>query len=97
MVKARCSTGYTVTEYFGSFGLKESVDFQIPSMDADKSFGFQLRNDEKIAADKTVYVQIAVLYTNAYAERRIRVFNTAYQVTTSLNTYFKACIAESYV
>ena len=40
MVKARVSTGFTVTEYFGGFGLKEAVDFQLSSIDADKSFGF---------------------------------------------------------
>lgn len=39
-VKARCSTGYTVTEYFGSFGSRDSVDFELSSIDADKSFGF---------------------------------------------------------
>lgn len=78
MVKARCSTGFTVTEYFGGFGVKEAVDFQLSSIDADKSFCFALRNDEKFAENKTVHVQIAVLYTNVYGERRIRVFNTAY-------------------
>ena len=27
MVKARCSKGFSVTKYFGSFGVRESVDF----------------------------------------------------------------------
>jgi hypothetical protein len=46
MIKARCSTGFSVVEYFGSFGYKEAVDFSLPSIDADKSFGIALRNDE---------------------------------------------------
>jgi protein transport protein SEC24 len=77
-VKARCSEGFSVTEYFGSFGLKEAVDFQLSSIDADKTFCFQLRNDRTITEDSTVYVQVAMLYTTLYGERRIRVFNTAY-------------------
>jgi protein transport protein SEC24 len=44
-IKARCSTGFTVTQYFGSFGLHESVDFHLSSIHSDKSFGFTLRND----------------------------------------------------
>ena len=46
-IKARCSTGLTVTDYFGSFGFKEAVDFKLSSIDADKSFCFSLRNDSK--------------------------------------------------
>ena len=26
-IKVRCSTGFTVTEYFGSFGRREAIDF----------------------------------------------------------------------
>lgn len=50
MIKARCSKGMSVTEYFGGFGL-ESVEFQLAALDADKTFGFTLRNDEKIPED----------------------------------------------
>jgi len=39
-VRVRASTGLTVTEYFGGFGLREAVDFQLSSIDADKSFCF---------------------------------------------------------
>ena len=56
MVKARCSTGFSVTEYFGGFGLREASEFKLSSIDADKSFGFLLRNDDKFAEDKTVHV-----------------------------------------
>ncbi len=51
MIKARCSKGMSVTEYFGGFGLRESVELQLASLDADKTFGFTLRNDEKIPED----------------------------------------------
>lgn len=40
MIKARTSTGISVTEYHGSFGLKEASDFEIASIDADKTVSF---------------------------------------------------------
>ena len=50
-IKARASTGLTVTEYFGSFGFKEIADFALAAIDCDKSVGFAVRNDEKLKED----------------------------------------------
>jgi protein transport protein SEC24 len=50
-IKARVSTGLTVTEYFGSFGFKEVADFELSAFDCDKSLGFIIRNDEKLKED----------------------------------------------
>lgn len=44
-IRARCSKGFSVTEYFGGFGLRNSVELHLSSIDADKTFGFKLRND----------------------------------------------------
>lgn len=52
-IKARTSTGLTVTEYFGSFGFKEAADFELASFDSDKTIGFVIRNDEKLKEDPT--------------------------------------------
>lgn len=95
-IKVRASTGFTVTEYFGGFGLREAVDFKLSSIDSDKTFCFQLRNDSKFESNRTVYVQIAMLYTTVIGERRIRIFNMAFSVTESLNTYFKQTHAENF-
>ena len=48
VIKARTSTGYSITEYFGGFNFKESVDFELAALDADKTISFILRNDEKM-------------------------------------------------
>lgn len=76
-IRARCSEGFTVTHYFGGFGKKEAIDFEISSIDGDKTFCFELRNDRTVEVKETVHVQIAVLFTNIYGERRVRVFNIA--------------------
>lgn len=40
MIKARTSTGITVTEYLGSFGHKEQADFELAAIDSDKTISF---------------------------------------------------------
>jgi hypothetical protein len=47
IVKARTSTGFSITEYFGGFNFKETVDFELSAIDSDKTVAFILRNDEK--------------------------------------------------
>lgn len=97
MIKTRCSKGMSVTEFFGGFGLRESVELQLSAIDADKTFGFSLRNDQKILENSNVFVQIAVFYTDVYGERRLRIFNQSFQVTNNLNIYFKSCNSENFV
>ena len=48
VAKCRTSTGFSVTEYIGSFLFKERADFELSGMDADKSIMVTLRNDEKL-------------------------------------------------
>lgn len=55
-IRARCSKGFSVTEYFGGFGIRNSVDFELSSIDADKTFGFKLRNDANWEEGKVVYI-----------------------------------------
>lgn len=55
-IKARTSTGYSVIEYFGGFGVKEIVDFELAAFDSDKFVGFVLRCDEKQDEKAMCYV-----------------------------------------
>ena len=96
-IKARCTTGFSVVEYFGGFGHVESTQFTLSSMNSDQSFGFTLRNDKKLQENDVVHVQIAMLYTSMYQENRLRIFNVSFKVIDNLNKYFKSCTVESYV
>ena len=40
MIKARSSTGISVTEYHGTFTVKEAADFEVAGIDADKTISF---------------------------------------------------------
>lgn len=55
-IKARVSGGLTITEYFGGFSYKEVPDISLASIDADKSIGFVIRNDEKLKENTLAFV-----------------------------------------
>lgn len=48
VIKARTSTGFTVTEYMGAFNFKELADFELAAIDSDKTIALQIRNDDKL-------------------------------------------------
>jgi len=55
-VRARCSKGLSITEYFGGFGLRNSIELSLASIDSDKTIGFTIRNDTTFKEDQHVYV-----------------------------------------
>lgn len=56
MIKARCSKGLAISEYFGSFGLRDTADVKLAGIDADKSFGIALKHDEERKEEENVHV-----------------------------------------
>jgi protein transport protein SEC24 len=64
-------------------------------MDADKCFAFTLRNDDKLKEGSFFHVQFAMLYTNVFGERRIRVLNHQMVVAKNLNAYYKGADCEA--
>lgn len=62
-IKARTSTGLSVIEYFGGFGVKEIADFELAAIDCDKTVGIVIRNDEKLKEDSMAYIQFAMMYS----------------------------------
>jgi len=74
-VRARTSTGFSVIEYFGSFQQKEVIDFELSSIDSDKTISFVLRNDDRLKEGQNAYIQFAMLYSTPFGDKRIRIFN----------------------
>jgi protein transport protein SEC24 len=53
--KARCSSGFTVTEYIGGNLSSATASMAVSALDADKVISFALRNDEKVKEGSIVY------------------------------------------
>jgi hypothetical protein len=54
-IKARCSTGLTVTEYISSKLSSQTAEIHQAWIDQDKVISCVLRNDEKLVEDSFVY------------------------------------------
>ena len=58
-------------------------------MDTFQSFGATLKYDNKLEDKQMSYVQVAVLYTSAGGERRVRVLNLNLPVTNHIGNVFR--------
>lgn len=50
----------------------------LSAIDADKTFGIELKNNKELVENSLFHVQLAMLYTNPFGERKLRIFNMAY-------------------
>ena len=69
-MRARCSTGLTVSSYVGGFGEITDPTVDISVMDADKTIGFLIRQDSKLKPNTQAYLQFAVLFTTIAGEEK---------------------------
>ena len=89
MIKARTGQGLTLEEYYGAFGKKETTDFELAAIDADKCISFKVSNSSPLKETDYAFIQFAMLYNNIFGEQRIRIFNVNLQVAKNLNEYYK--------
>lgn len=94
-IKLRVSTGYSVSDYIGSFMRYQSPDIALSSIDADKTISCLIKNDEKLENGTHVFAQFAMLYTDMDGRRMIRVMNFQWMVSVSIYNYFKSADVEN--
>jgi protein transport protein SEC24 len=58
-------------------------------MDSFQAFGATLKYDNKLEDKQVSYVQVAVLYTTAGGERRVRVLNLSLPATNHIGNVFR--------
>ena len=74
--RLRVSQGWTVKKIYGNYSIKFSNDLlSVPNVDDTKSLVYEVELDDEISRFNCFYLQTALLYTNSYGERRIRVIN----------------------
>ena len=54
-----------------------------------------MRSDSTLAENTPVFAQCAMLFTDQYGERRIRIFNYSWKVAQNLYSYFKSSDVEN--
>lgn len=87
--RVRCSEGYAVTAYVGNFVRFNAIDFELPSIDADKTIGVIMRSEGALMNLDKFSVQAAMLYTTPDGDRKIRIFNLFIPVATKFSQIFR--------
>jgi len=85
----RASTGLKVVEHFGAFYHRNVQEMELPSIDADKTFGIRLEHEGKLKDKTEACIQCAMLYTTASGHRRIRVHTISVPVTSVMSNIFR--------
>ena len=50
-------------------------DIELAGYDADKSVSVELKHDDKLSEQDGAAIQIALLYTNIFGQRKLRIHN----------------------
>ncbi|MCL7045120.1 hypothetical protein MKW94_012968 [Papaver nudicaule] len=89
VLRIRCGKGVRFTSYHGHFMLRSADLLALPAVDCDKAFAMQLALEETLLTTKTVFFQVALLYTSSSGERRIRVHTAAVPVVSDLGEMYR--------
>jgi len=68
---------------------------EISRLDHSSSFCVSLKHDGKLKDRDRVIIQVAILYTDAYGQRKIRIHNLALYASTSPAAVFKSADVDS--
>ena len=94
VMKVRTSQGINITEYITASGRRPLPDMEFSTIDSDTALNIYFKIDEKII-DSDSYIQAAILYTNQYGQRVIRVINLAIGTSNDLITIFRCTDVEA--
>ncbi|KAL7753856.1 COPII coat Sec23p-Sfb3p heterodimer component [Sorochytrium milnesiophthora] len=89
LMRVRTSSNLKVVDHFGNFYTRDGTDLELAGVDADKAFGVAVKHDGKLDERNDSAFQVALLYTTAHGERRIRVHTLCVQNTSLLGNVFR--------
>ncbi|OCF56260.1 protein transporter SEC24 [Kwoniella mangroviensis CBS 10435] len=89
-VRIRCSNGLRVSDHLGNFYQRSMTDLEFATLDSGKSFvGVMKHEGSRLDDRQPAYVQVAILYTTSQGERKVRLLNMNFSVTSLIGNVFK--------
>ena len=88
-VRIRCSNGLRVSDHMGNFHQRSLTDLEFGTIDDAKAFVAKLKHDSRLDDRQPAFVQVAVLYTSANGERRVRCLNMSFTATSLIGNVFR--------
>jgi len=86
-LKMRCSIGLRVGKYIGAFGEIGDTVLYLPKLHSDYTLAVLLEQESKLKIGQNAYIQFAILYSLANGQRKIRVFNYSFPITSDLSIF----------
>lgn len=87
--RIRCSDGLQVLDHYGNCHMSTYTDVDTAGIDEDKAIAAVLKHDGKLDINRGVSFQCALLYTNRWGQRRVRVHNLRLTVTAQIADVFR--------
>eukprot|EP00474_Spongospora_subterranea_P009216 CRZ09674.1 hypothetical protein [Spongospora subterranea] len=87
VIRVRVSKGAKIVGYEGNFFLRGTDLLSVPNCSADDTYLIEIGHDET-PPNGAVIIQVALLYTTSFGERRIRVHNSVLPVVEKLEDIF---------
>ena len=82
-------------EYFGPFSMSNSSDIELAGIDADTSVLVRVKHDDKLSENLDAHFQVALLYTTALGQRRIRVHTLSLRTCAEMQLVFRGADMEA--
>jgi protein transport protein SEC24 len=89
ILKVRTTAGLRAVDFVGSFYMTNTQDVELAALDADKGIAIELKHDDKLDESAGAAVQVALLYTSVFGERRLRIHNLQLGVISQLADVYK--------
>jgi protein transport protein SEC24 len=88
-LRVRCSNNLRVGDHYGNFYQRSLTDLEFGTMHEGAAVGAVIRHEGKLDERELSYIQVAVLYTSASGERRVRVLNMSMGVTGLIGNVYR--------
>ncbi|XP_001601102.1 protein transport protein Sec24C [Nasonia vitripennis] len=91
VMRVRTSTGVRPTDFYGHLYMSNTTDMELASIDSDKAIAIEIKHDDKLGDEESVYIQAALLYTSCSGVRRLRVINLSLKTSSQMAELYRAC------
>lgn len=91
IMRVRTSTGVRPTDFYGSYYMSNTTDVELAATDSDKAITVEIKHDDKLADEDTVFIQAAILFTSIGGQRRLRIHNLSLNTCTQMADLYRNC------
>lgn len=91
VMRLRCTKGIFMNAFYGHFFVRSQDLLSLPNVSPDNGFAFALTLEEDLPTSSPfAFFQVALLYTSAMGDRRIRVHTLGLPTTSELNEVYES-------